>query len=647
MYKISFEPAAFILSFVCLVYIIATKRRQYRIPKGIKNKFTSQHFVFLLLLISNITSISSSVLGVYLTSIIEKTGPNDDLIFWQYLFHFLYFVFHASLSCLFSLYILNVTGSSVGRSKLFYCLFLAPYVLSELLILTNYWTEFAFYMDSSNGYHRGVLMPLLYAMGAVYVVLGFVFFFKYKKAISKVDSVAIGSVIIVATLGIVVQAIRSDILIELFAEAIAFLIMMMVLEEKRGLIDQVTGLLNRTAFIDENRKLIETNQSYELVLFVISNMDNYQQVIDEREQDHVLLEISTWLTQTFPEDDIYTYHINKFACLTKKSGESKRIVEKILDRFSVDWRFGSYKHRIDAVVTSLKIPEEIRTMTELENIISSSYTKQRSGSFYVPFEDVFELSNIHNRERQLKSAIEENKLTVSYQPIWSYNEKKTVACEALIRVNTPELKDLSPEVYIPVAERTGLIREIGLFVFEEVCRFLTNERLKKTSVRYIEINMSLFQFLYDDLVESFETIRKKYNVDPGMINLEITETASASDVKRFEETIEKFKSLGYSFTLDDFGTGYSNLVGLLQSDYKNVKIDKSLLWRAETDEKTRSLLSGVIGLVRSSISGVVQEGVETAEQLDMVTGFGCDLIQGYYFSKPISGEAFLDYLEKE
>lgn len=646
MYTINFEPAALILSFVCLIYVLATKRRQYKIPKGLKNKLQSQHFIFLMLLVSNILSTTSSIIGVYLSNIVIDAGPQKSLIFWQYLFHLLYFVFHSTLSCLFCLYILNVTGSSVSRKKIFFVIFILPYLLSELLILTNYWTDFAFYMDESNIYHRGKLMPLLYSFGVIYIILGFVFFFKYKKAVSRVDSIAIGTVIIVATFGIALQAIRSDILFELFAEAIAFLILMILLEEKRGHINQITGLLNRTAFIDANRTLIETNQEYELVLVKFANMESFKEMIDEKEHNHIMIEIANWFTQSFPDIDIYGYHDNKFSCVIKNKELTQNVIDKTIERFNEDWHLNNYNYRIDSIVTRIKIPSDINSLSVLEDVISSNYQMRKAGSYFVPFDQVNELSNVRLRERQLRSAISENKLMVKYQPIWSNKEQKTIACEALLRINTPELIDVSPEVYIPVAEKTGLIRDIGLFVFEEVCKFLNNERLKKSSIKYIEINLSLFQFLYDDLVESFESIRKKYNVEASQINLEITESASTSDIKRFSETIEKFKSLGYSFSLDDFGTGYSNLVGLLQSEYKNVKIDKSIISLAVNNEKTAHLLSNLIGLIRTSISDVIQEGVETKEQLDLILNCGCDLIQGFYFSAPLTEDDFLDYLEK-
>ena len=184
MYIVNFEIPAFLLSLLCFVYSLAAKRRQYIPPKTLKNKLMSQHFVFLLMLMTNMLSSISSVVGVYLTN---ATIPNVG--FWQYLFHAFYFIFHSTLSVVFTLYIINVTGTSLNWKAPGYVLFALPYGVSELLILTNSLTNWAFYMDAERIYHRGSLMLLLYGIGAFYVVMGFVFFLKNMKAVSKVDRI--------------------------------------------------------------------------------------------------------------------------------------------------------------------------------------------------------------------------------------------------------------------------------------------------------------------------------------------------------------------------------------------------------------------------------------------------------------------------
>ena len=642
-YKIDMELPALIISIMCFAFSISARRKQYFFPKGIKNKLTNQHFVFIALLVSNILSSASSVIGVQLT---HFNSPY--LYVWQYFFHLLYFVFHTTLSFCFTLYIMNVNGTSIGRKKSFLIIFLIPYLVSELIVFTNVFTNFAFYMEG-NVYHRGPLMPVLYGLGILYIVLGFVFFFKYKKAVSKSDSMAIASAIIFATVGIVVQAIFSNILVELFAEAVSISFLMLILEEKTGHLDVVTGARNRLAFADANRRLINSKQSYSIVLISISNLNGFEKLYNEKDIDHLLLMVTQYLTSVSNVQDMYYYKHNGFAIIIDDKSKTRveQLEKRILERFERDWVMGNIDFDLNAIITHVNIPDHIKTTEDLDHILAVDFEDMWSGNRIIPYSELSVYQESVAIEKALRKALEENQLRVYYQPIWSVVEGKTIAAEALLRVDNDELRKLSPQVYIPIAEKSGLIDDIGYFVFEDVCKTLASEEIKNSSIQYIELNLSVYQFSNDDLIDKFEEIRKKYDISVDKINLEITETAETNEAIQVSDKIIKLHKLGYEFSLDDFGTGYSNLVRLINSDFKNIKIDKTILWKAVNSEKTATLMRGVISLIRSMGYNLVQEGVETKEVLDRVIKAGCNLIQGYYFSKPIPYDDFVKYLQNE
>ncbi len=644
MYEINFEMPAFLLSALCLAYSLTAKRKQYVLPKGFKAKLTSQHFAFLLMLLTNILSSISSVVGVYLTF-----ATFEHVAFWQYLFHAFYFFFHATLSVSFTLYIMNVTGTTIKWKPHVYVLFFLPYIISEIIILTNPATSLAFYIDENLIYHRGDLMLLLYGIGGLYVVLGFVFFIKNKKAISKSDSLAVGTFIVVAAIGIIIQAVKSSYLVELFAEALACLIIMIVLEEKSGRIEPITGLLNRVAFSDINKKLLGTKQRYVMVFIKLAEMEKITKTFNGHEADGFLISVANFLSHQAGYNDVYCYNKEDFAVIFKDGSyqEYEAFNQKVLERFNQDWEAGSLRIRADVTTVAVRVPEDIKTWEEVENLVSLGYTKVRPGSYSVPFEEIVDMMKSSSYESALRNAILENKLLVKYQPIWSAKEGRTVSAEALLRVDCDELRNLSPEAYIHVAEKTGLIRDIGFFVLEDVCRFLSEERIKNSGIQYVELNLSVYQFMNDDLVDQFEEIRKKYQIDSSQINLEITETAMTFEGYNVAETLDRFRELGYSLSLDDFGTGYSNLVRTITTDFKNIKIDKSILWNVSKNASDLKMLESLMKFIESMGSDIVQEGVETEEELDLAIRCGCDYIQGYYFSKPLKKPDFLAYLEDE
>ena len=600
--------------------------------------------MFLTMLITNIVCAGSSVIGSYLpyTSLAHTR-------FLPYFVHFLYFFFHSTLSICFALYIMNVTGTSVGWRRSTFVLFTVPYLISELLVLTNVLNHWAFYVDENSVYHRGPLMLLLYALGVFYVIMGFVFFFKNKKAISRVDSLAVGIFIIIATLGIATQAVWSSLLVELFFEALACLVLMIILEEKSGHVDPTTGLLNRVSFIDSNRRLLASKQKYSIVFIRIAELEKVVKRFGEREAESFLINVASFLLKKSDVEDVFCCRRESFAVVFKdENGKyADLFAYTVLDRFRREWNIDSLRISADAAITLIKVPEQINTLEELDDIISSDYQKTRPGSYIVPIDEVREITKSEIYETALKKAIGDKKLALFYQPIWSVRERKTVSAEALLRIQSDELKGVSPQEYIPIAEKTGLIRDIGLFVFEEVCRFLSDKKIRDSGIEYVELNLSVYQFMFSDLIESFEAIRKKYRVDAKRINLEITESAAALEDDVVSEKLRQFRDLGYTLSLDDFGTGYSNMMRMMKSDYINIKIDKSILWGITRDGSDSELLKSAAFFLKSQGFDIIQEGVETKEELELVTRCGCDYVQGYYFSRPVPTDEFVRYMEDE
>ena len=451
-----------------------------------------------------------------------------------------------------------------------------------------------------------------------------------------------------ASLGIVIQAVRPDLLVELFAESLAFLMLMILLEERSGHIDLVTGTLNRVAFADANRRLMQTNQHYSVILVRITNMDMYSKLFSGREMEKLLMQLASWLTELGGGQNVFSCGQEEFAVLVMDSGPAAAaLAQKILDRFEQDWKSGDITLRLEAAVAVVRVPNEAAHLDQLEDLLASSYHTSKTGSHLVSYDELSAFQRSRNMELALRSAIENGKLRVWYQPIWSTEKRRTVAAEGLLRIDDEEFRGISPEVYIPIAEKSGLIRDIGMFVFAECCRFLQEHPVETENLMYIELNLSIYQFVYDDLAKAFEQIRSAVGIPASRINIEITETASEQAVAGVAEGIEQLRRLGYTFSLDDFGSGYSNLNRLIAGDFVNVKIDKPLLWEADKNPNTRRLLENLTHIIRGLGYNVIQEGVETQAQLERVTASGGNLIQGYYFSRPLPEEEFLRYLQAE
>lgn len=214
----------------------------------------------------------------------------------------------------------------------------------------------------------------------------------------------------------------------------------------------------------------------------------------------------------------------------------------------------------------------------------------------------------------------------------------------MLRLIDDEYGFISPEIFIPAAEKSGAIHKIGAFVLDEVCRFIASEEYKALNLDYIEINISVAQCMQSNLASEVLETLDKYNVKANQINLEITETAASDSQKIMNENLEKLNKAGISFSLDDFGTGYSNIKRIASLPLDIIKLDKSFT-KLEGNPKLQIVLENTINMIKAMKMKIVVEGVETEELVKYFSQHECDYIQGYFYSKPIPREEFVSFIK--
>ena len=249
-------------------------------------------------------------------------------------------------------------------------------------------------------------------------------------------------------------------------------------------------------------------------------------------------------------------------------------------------------------------------------------------------------------ERLINDALKNNTVEVFYQPIFSTEKKKFTSAEALVRLRDESGKIVPPGMFIPIAERTGKILELGNAVFENVCRFINEKQPQKLGIDYIEINLSVVQCSDEKLAENCIAMMKKYNISSDMLNLEITESAELLRKDIFMDNLSKLKSYGISFSLDDFGTGQSNLNYIVDMPIDIVKFDRGMTNAFFTDKKARYVMEAAMQMIHGMGLKIVSEGIETKEQYEKISEMGIAYIQGYYFSKPIPANEFYEFVSK-
>jgi len=249
-------------------------------------------------------------------------------------------------------------------------------------------------------------------------------------------------------------------------------------------------------------------------------------------------------------------------------------------------------------------------------------------------------------ETDLRYALERQEYKLVYQPQLDQGSGKIIGCEALLRWNHPKIGMVAPDDFIPVLEDTGLIEAVGEWVLTESCKQAKIWQEKYNNDLRISVNLSARQFRSTELVIKIADCLEHTQLPVHTLELEITESVLINNTDTIRVTMQELDGLGLRIALDDFGTGYSSLSYLKQFPIDTIKIDRSFVRDITTDEDDAAIVCAIIAIAKSLKMDLVAEGVETDQQLDFVADKGCNVIQGYLFSKPLAVEEMEKLLSK-
>ncbi len=249
-------------------------------------------------------------------------------------------------------------------------------------------------------------------------------------------------------------------------------------------------------------------------------------------------------------------------------------------------------------------------------------------------------------ETNLRNALANGDVQPFFQPIVTLQDSSIIGAETLARWYGDDGAVISPAVFIPVAERTGMIIDLDLIILHQASQHLNAWKAQGLKEIYISSNLSGRHFQRETIVQSIRAIIERYGLKPDQLNLELTETVYMEHLEQVKKQIEELSALGLKTSLDDFGTGYSSLSYLQSIPFHTLKIDRSFIWNLP-DESAITLLKMIIGLAQATGLHTLAEGIETQEQLKIVSDLGCGLGQGYLFSPPVPADAFTKLLKRE
>ena len=420
--------------------------------------------------------------------------------------------------------------------------------------------------------------------------------------------------------------------------------------------DSLTGLPNRQLALDRLEQAItRAHREKHLVCVMFIDLDRFKTVNDSFGHsvgDQLLIEVARLLNNCIREGDtVARLGGDEFLIIldsVREAIDSEPIAEHILELLNKPFVFENNEFFVGASIGIAIYPNDGEApQLLLRNADTAMYQAKEQGrnDFHYFTQELNDEAKLRVKmESALRHALENNEIHLEYQPQTSAQTGKLVGAEALVRWNNPELGLISPEVFIPLAEDTGLIIEIGEWILKTACQDLEKWQ-KQTSVPLrIAINLSSRQFRSSTLLDTVRKTLIATNISPQQLELEITEGLLMDDSPHVISILKQLKQMDITLALDDFGTGYSSLSYLKRYPFDVLKIDRSFVRDISTDPDDAALCEAIIAIADSLGMKVVGEGVETREQLSFLFSRGVDYIQGYYYSKPLKFDEFLLYL---
>ncbi len=417
--------------------------------------------------------------------------------------------------------------------------------------------------------------------------------------------------------------------------------------------DKLTGLYNRDHFLRLIDQTISRTPTSRHLYLIIVDVDRFRFINDSYGHevgDEVLKRTAERIVSVF--DDKYSYVSrldgNEFAILYYGSKAFGPIYKKTSELFAIFARpmnVSPFQILANIRVGVASYPENAENRTDLLKCAKTAteQAKIRKLDVCSTYDDT-----LYQQERR-KQAIEvamrkadiQKEFTVYYQPLFSTATRHLMGMEALLRWDSPEVGLIGPTEFIPIAEETGLILELGHWVMETAMRQVGRWNKEYGTELCVSINVSAIQIQNTNFIYGVRSLVHKTKVQPRWVNFEITESSSMASLETYEKVLRELTNMGISISIDDFGTGYSSYVYLQRASIDYLKIDKDLIDMISKIAGDAQIVNAIISMAKSLEIKTVAEGVELIEQIELLEKMGCDLIQGFYYGKPTSADEFL------
>lgn len=485
-----------------------------------------------------------------------------------------------------------------------------------------------------------------YAGVGVSIISNLIHIYYHRKQIYDRQRAILVAWMLMWLVAAILQYFNDEIMVVGFASALGIVLVFIQFENPELYLDRTTGLFNSLAYRRYVEQLYHEGKDFSVVGISFAEtpwQDDLQpanSVEESQKLYNAFLNIPGAYVFKIQDNEIMLVFPKvdsaKYAWSVVNSQRHMPNIEALPSRPSIYY------------VPNPRCVNSSREILELLRYVSMQNKNSKEDIFHTIDDTLMEQILAERATAQMiRDALDEDRIVVYYQPIYSVDQKRFTSAEALVRIIDKDGKIVPPGAFIQIAEDKGLIIELGKRVLEKTCQFYQSEELNKYGLEYIEVNLSVVQCTDAKLSEDYISIVENACIEPCRINLEITESTSAQNKQKLIAHMERMISCGVNFSLDDFGSGASNLNYIVDMPVEIVKFDREMIQAYFSSGKAKYVMDAAMHMIRGMGLKIVAEGVETEEQYRKMEEIEINYIQGFYFSKPLPEQEFLAFLRQQ
>ena len=560
----------------------------------------------------------------------------------------IFYLFQALLPYALLCYIMTLHDNKLISVKKMLLAGIATILLASI-VLTNPFTEKLFYFDVSAGYVEGPWYRLMYYSALFHLAVILILVISWRKKFGPQKIKVILDILILCGCGVVIQLLYSPLLMTGFGMSLGILALFLTINNPNANRDSLTGVYNHLYLTRRSDELITAGKSFHIITIYLYQLRHINKVAGVEGGDHIL-QLTAKKLEELCGRRVFRITGKRFLVLTMSLQEYEYYITQIKKMFETDMQLDadSSKPATPVILSGIVHGQKLGTsglMLEYAEYLES--LSMQNGMIEVIQDDQQTMDGfLYNKkvEQYLHTAIAQDLFEVYYQPVYSTEKNDFVTLEALSRLHHPELGWIAPDVFIQIAEKNHMIEQITDLQFKRVCMFINEHRDLMKKLFNIKVNLSSMDLMRSDCSSHFIRMMDDMDIHHDWIQFEITETVATEYNAGLGMVIDGFMAAGVRLCLDDFGSGYANLNTVMRLPFSAIKIDRTLLFDICNDKKRAMFYQSIVETFRRMGYSIVSEGVETEEEMSLLSRWGVDMIQGYYFSRPLPVDELLKLL---